>query len=923
MSSETPPPIGDGSSNPLEQFRSRAALILRENRGMSPQAMMRLTELADELALDDKTVEAELARLHSSGTKPTNPDLEKFRKRLTKDLAGHERTVIGPAIETQIITAAQRKYAIEENEAREVLAEVAQALSLRRVSTNQAIDNFNASIADAAKDASWLARDAWDRLRSAGQSWGLDEELIDTLIREHLDANRAAFVRGRRRTQMVLLGSAAFVILTVAGIYFVAVMRSRSQPIETETTEPSRSGENTNNSEEAGVAPWVPAELLVTLATTGNRDASIAAILAPLTSASAATRAQTYPQLLTALRRSARRDAMLAELTPAIESLLLLEPDPAAQESLCQTLINELPAPGTPLPPTNEDFEMAYWGARRLASAQATLEPGTPQRRAIDSVLRSRLSSSITSESTAQVDGQVTAKLYAYLESVASDRPLEVVTLEQTLAKRAASTVSAMELARLRMSILVAVSSKVQGNSAAAKQLAITLTESADTITLLELARLRDEAIDVELRTAWGEVLVRRAGLATTPPDRELSAAVRKQLTASVVERSAASGDHTTAIKLLAEDALRNLPEPGAYRSENDVAADIEKIAAINSLLLAVAAGPAGKPLASQWLEELSVSRAETAPDIFASPLPPPRAGEMSAGDKRTFERFFTQLEDYRKLPTPQRTSILRGIAQLAPQTEDLSSRQATILVQYLTDEKSTDEHVATLEPLGALRRFRALRLQLADKLETTPADKLVVAPSILEEVVGLLIGPQADTFRWSHEAAAMALKQAVVDDLVAQSSSTASQVTTHVIQLSLDHLEERLTSEYRRRATLAGVPSSISERATSPGQVLPLLLEAQLSAPGRSSSPADAALRKELDTAEFLATSDLELTLLASNVWLAKVALDAERDLPTKRDSLETLRAARQRSPMPTTILDQLLASESAAGEILLLYLP
>lgn len=924
------PPIIPSSEpqNPLEIFRHRAALILREQRGFSSQAAMQLEELARELAIDESIASAELAALTTAAAKPVNPALEKFRKRLTKDLSGHQRTVIGPTIEQAIIAAAQTKYSISEAEALEVLAEVAASLSLRRVTTSEAVEHFSEGVAAAAKNASWLSRDAWDRLRLSGQSWGLDEELIDTLIRERLDANRQSFLRSRRQTRVVLLGSAGLVILALTAIYLVAVMRSRN-PVAATITPPTETAPATTDGATAvQVATWFPADLLVSLAQAGNREPAIASLVPQLSSNDPAARSSAYPLLITTIRRSARRDVLLPELAPVVEALLVRDPDRTSQQALCSALAETIPAIEGPFPAASEDFELAYWSAQRLAQSLIAQQKSSPQRAAMAEALRESVGLTTPAGeglTTAKIEELVTTRIYGVLVAAADKRPLEVVAMEKKLQRRAAISMSPAQLMRLRLSVLAAVASKVQGNSVAARELAIGLTETADPITLLELARLRDEVVDIQLREAWGEALARRAGLTTTPPDRELTAAVRSKLAASAVASSTTSGDHATAIRLLAEEHLRLLPAPGEFRSDTDLAGHLAKLTSINTMLLALAGGPATQPLAKEWLTEFTSGDVTAEPDIFAASLPPPAAGNISTGDKRTFDRYFGQLADHRTLQPQQRPSILRGIAQLAPQVDELTSRQATIVVDYLLGERAMEEHVATLEPLGVLRRYKSLRLQLADQLTTREPTKIAVPTPILEEVISTLVGPQGEPFRWSLDAAAIALKQSVVDDL-ASSSARPQTSSQDAAAMLIDHLETKLIVQYRHRAVIAGVPATLAEQAPSPGDVLLLALDAQLissSAASVSSYPSNQQLQKEIAAAEYLATSDLSLTVLLSEIWLTGLARQATSQLPAQAAEISRRYQEHRSQPSPKLAVEQLLRVESTASDILLLYLP
>src|SRR5688500_15526579 len=176
----------------LVAFRQQAGAILAQERGLTSAGRIKLAGIARQLGIGEDQIEAAIRSLGEAAAPPApaNPAIEKFRRRLHKDLAGKSR-IIGPTIESQIVAAAQRKYGLDEARARETLAEVAAELGLRRISHSQAIDSLADQIDQSAGDATWLAKEAWDRLRIAGGKWGIELELVDQLIDEKLAANKA------------------------------------------------------------------------------------------------------------------------------------------------------------------------------------------------------------------------------------------------------------------------------------------------------------------------------------------------------------------------------------------------------------------------------------------------------------------------------------------------------------------------------------------------------------------------------------------------------------------------------------------------------------------------------------------------------------------------------------------------------------
>src|SRR5436190_6226166 len=213
MSNDVQPPPLDPTL--LAAFRQEGAVIVAHERGLTTGCRVKLAGVARKLGIGDDQIEQAIRSLAAiEPSAPPNRQAERFRRRLRKDLSGKSRTIIGPTIEAQILAAAQRKYALDDALAGQVIAEVTAELGLTRISASDAIQSLAAQIDQAAGTGTWLAREAWDRLRSAGAKWGLDLEVVDELIDERLAANRSAYLRSSFWTRATLRTAVAAVIAT-------------------------------------------------------------------------------------------------------------------------------------------------------------------------------------------------------------------------------------------------------------------------------------------------------------------------------------------------------------------------------------------------------------------------------------------------------------------------------------------------------------------------------------------------------------------------------------------------------------------------------------------------------------------------------------------------------------------------------------
>ena len=137
----------------------------------------------------------------------------------------------GRTVETKIVANAKRKYALDELTARQIFGEVTAELGLTFVTASDAIQNLTAQIDQAVGDSSWLAREGWDRLRTAGSKWGLELEVVDEMIEERLAANRDEYLQRSYWTRLTLYGAGGAVI--AASVIIVGLVLARSMKDDT------------------------------------------------------------------------------------------------------------------------------------------------------------------------------------------------------------------------------------------------------------------------------------------------------------------------------------------------------------------------------------------------------------------------------------------------------------------------------------------------------------------------------------------------------------------------------------------------------------------------------------------------------------------------------------------------------------------
>ena len=243
----------------------------------------------------------------------------------------------------------------------QVLAEVTSELGLMCISANDAIQTVAAQIDQAAGNSTWLARETWDRLRSAGSKWGLDVEVIDTLIEERLAANRAAYRQNTFWTDATIRVAVASVV--VAALIFGLLIVTRRSATDVGGGSSSASVPATSENRPLSTPKWWDVDLSVEMAHAKSQLDGLNGACVLMASSDASQCAAGYQKLIEHIGEDVRnQETQLATMRIAA-GCYALESDDTAATQLRSDLIRRLPAPGSPLPASTVQWNAAFWAA--------------------------------------------------------------------------------------------------------------------------------------------------------------------------------------------------------------------------------------------------------------------------------------------------------------------------------------------------------------------------------------------------------------------------------------------------------------------------------------------------------------------------------------------------------------------------------
>ncbi len=660
----------------LAAFRQEASVIVAHERGLTATCRLKLAGIARKLGISDDQIEQAIHSLAAfEPSAPPNRQAERFRRRLRKDLSGKRRTIIGPTIEAQILAAAHRKYALDDALAGQVIAEVTAELGLTRISASDAIQSLAVQIDHAAGNSTWLARETWDRLRSAGAKWGLELELVDELIEERLAANRSAYLRSSTSTRTTLNIAVAAVVIAGAIIGFLFLARSaRDEAASTEIT--TESATIAPYSKRPTTPTWWDIDLSVEMAHAKSQLKGLSESFNLMSSTDANQRSAGYQQLLEQVRISADRQSIQPVALKLISGCLALEDNEDAAMQLQSGLLNLFPATGSPLPTADSPWNAAFWAADTAAAALAR-HGAAPARKtaiadALSLVLGETIEASLSQREQQHRLRQLTAvAAYRQLSAAAGKQPAEVARLYPSLSQRAAATLTDEDFLRSETALLAAAIPAAGSDWKVYERPLARCISSPDSLPALRLADALRRTNDKKLVEYLSRQLLIRAGARPKSQNKaDVIAAVRQSLSGSA---SLTAADRWISLE---EEAAILLDKPPAT-TDRELVSEYLSIVHLTTLAVALAQGEAGIASFDAGLAH---------PPQLAAQSP----GESSRDDLRLDEIQQLVADSYR-----QRAALLTAATPAA--TAQAPDEALELCIGALTSGKNDDSFFAEL----------------------------------------------------------------------------------------------------------------------------------------------------------------------------------------------------------------------------------
>jgi hypothetical protein len=444
---------------------------------------------------------------------------------------------------------------------------------------------------------------------------------------------------------------------------------------------------------------------------------------------------------------------------------------------------------------------------------------------------------------------------------------------------------------KLNAEFLVAVLNKSADAWPQFEDLLRATVASQEPLAVLKLLELYEMTMNAELQTFLGNLLLARSSAASRPLTvDQVADQVRRALGVTVAN----SLDDQW--RRLARDAQRAVAGATAAPDQPDqLLSEAVTLAHHSTLACALANGGWGDT-AVDALQKAG-PKALTSKDAGESESAAAREADSTA--LAAAGKAIGQLQPRR--PLAARLEALSSLADLADTLIDLPPVQAAPLATYLLSTKSGTEHERILDYAANLGRWNSLLLTIADRLEGEGA---LPERGQLQSLLGRLLGRDIVLGEGPAGRAAIRseLRHAVLDRLNRRGATP---------QRSGEAAATALFELYRQQARTLNLPISDTELAgNSPSGLLrPMIREWSSRLSGTVAT--DAARRElarmpyDLAASEFVAVSDVQLTVMLERMWLKLLELECGR-----RDESRSADAAR--------LVSELQGKDRAASNVL-----
>ena len=928
---QPPPPLPDQR---LTEFLQSAAVILSSERGINAKSRMKLTALGQKLGLSQQELERALLSLQA-GAPPVGDGTDRARQALRaylgKRLVKLPHGILTAKIEQTLVAKAADRFQLDPAIVRDAVRDEATERKVRRISAAESERHVEEMVAQKVGDSIGIDVESAARLRASGRQWGLTDAQVDAII----DAYTSANLQRRRREQTItvaaLTGAVAAIALLLAVGAAIVWMRDRAER-ETASEEPTE-----QPSSPATVAPkqpakpptWWDADLVVSLYKARSEVAGFAPLWESLTSSDESRRGDAYAQLIDVCKKASKSEQREV-LGKVVAGCYALDPSDGCATRLGEALVGVVPADNAPPPPSPAAYHQAFWATETALALLAGGELPEGRAAALADRLGRKLGVRLTADSTGEESdakqrclAALSKLLYRQLIAGAAAIEPRVLSLQAALSGLARPYIDLEVRDRLETDLLVAVLPAAGRAWQPYEEWIKECIFSQDPLNALRVLELYERLDQPDLQDRLAKLLLLR--VRATPRSMavaDVARAIREALGVKPPPVVVTARDRWEKLR----DKAATTARPTATKTTDDLLQEITDVAHLATAACAVAQQEPGYPLFDLLWEQgptrLDAPPAEGdeeprfAPDARDRPAQP-----LTEVQKRDLVRWTRSLGNYDRLPSVQRTSFLRGLAQLTDRIADVEPDQAAAIAKYLLAPKTEREHDSIIETAARVGRWPHVCLAVADQLE---GSTLPVA--MMQSLLGALLRSEVELGERRDWVPVMRWR--LLRDVLADLTPVDAAGKSGDDYALADRAAAELKQLYDARASLLGAPPATYRATVTPADTMELLVRqtaASLTAGGGASRDAAdlvARLPYELKAARYLGNSDPGRLVALERLWLRLLALETARRRPERAsEARQLVDSLAERDARADDLLLQLWDGEETTLKMWMLY--
>ncbi len=897
----------------LEGFLRRAAPILAAERGLTPQASVKLRTIADEMQLSEELRRQawELLQQGPPAARHYSRYERAFAAYLKKQFDGRSGSIVTHDVEQKALRVAADKYQLDGHAAREILSEIVRKLGLRRISMTEAERHVETTAREVIGDAVWVDIDTRQRLVELGEEWGVAKEQVAAIVEFLCRGNRE-----RRRRQQVrnnlLVALGAIAILAALGTFMSLSwerIAGRSEPIDEAE---GKSGPDTDSGAFRPPAWWNdPMRTAV-----GNALARVAGFDdwgRDLASSEPTRRDAAYRRLVALLADRHDQPETRRRLEAIVAEVLAGEPDDAAFDRTLSELLG-LAKPPTDGLPGGEDF---YRRGASIIAFVATFagevrHPTARRERTLEAI--GQLTGTVAAADDPDLLDRALIDYFGLcrerLLGAAVESPGTGVQRFDQLMTVARDRIDDAERGRWTTELLVELLRKSPSEWARYRQLIETATSKGNQPNVPALLEFLEAPTDRALAEHLADRL--RTTYRLTVEDRSpesVAAALRRQLglSAAVIARATPA--------LWNRLAGRIPPDRGNELdrlSRVERGAMLAELAQLATIAVRLIATPDRGKEIDQALRDKLASIESTEPSGEPAEVPSDSDDESAAATRQLVNRI-DALADANLSVGLQTLRTLGARLKDGVSLEGERDAAARVAAYLLTPRVAADQQ-RVLAEIGDLGSWTDLIFAIVDAL-SYPETRVDLAADVVGAIrsdSGLSLDGRPTT--------PIELQRQLLEHLLGRSESAAPSTgpapdPTAAAVATLDRL---LVETYRQR-TLALAPAGTTPTGSStvPGDAIEQAAREWLrwslaDRPELADAPAYHEFERRLAAAYYLAADDLQGSIAVQRCWIDLVGAWVVRRQPERAAEAErTIENYRKRCAGRTDGLDQLIDGE------------